>query len=79
LERLPEAFARVVPLVDLLAGDERVDLDGVFALDRDGVEFVVVHRDVSVLGVLVASPLIRPFDGFARDFVKRAVGGAGYR
>ena len=48
-----------IPLVDLLARNERVDFDGVVALDRNGVEFVVVHRDVGVLGVFVAAALYR--------------------
>ena len=58
-----------ITLVDLLARNERVDFDGVVALDRDGVEFVVVHRDVGVLGVLVAAALIVGLDRLARDVV----------
>jgi hypothetical protein len=58
-----------ISLVDLLARNERVDLDGVVALDRNGIEFVVVHRDVGVLGVLVAAALIGALDRLARDLV----------
>ena len=58
-----------ISLVDLLAGNERIDLDGVVALDRDGIEFVVVDRDVGVLRVLVAATLIGAFDRLARDLV----------
>ena len=58
-----------IPLVDLLARDERVDFDGVLALDRKGVEFVVVHRDVGVLGVFVAAALVVALDRLAGDLV----------
>ena len=56
-------------LVDLLARHERVDLDSVVALDRKGVEFVVLDQDIGVLGVLVAAALILALDRFARDLV----------
>ena len=39
------------------------------ALDRNGVEFIIVHRDVGVLRVLVAAPLVFTFNGLARDLV----------
>jgi hypothetical protein len=58
-----------MPFVDLVARDERVDFDGVFAVDQKGVEFVVVHRDVGVLGVLVAAALIVALDRLAGDLV----------
>jgi hypothetical protein len=38
-----------ISLVDLLPRNERVDLDRAGALDRKGVEFVVVHRDKGIL------------------------------
>jgi hypothetical protein len=41
----------------------------VFALDRKGVEFIVVHRDVGVLGVFVAPALILALDRLSRDLV----------
>ena len=40
-----------------------------FALDRKGVEFVVIHRDVGVLGVFVAAALILALDRLAGDLV----------
>ena len=58
-----------ISLVDLFARNERVDFDGVVAVDRDGVEFVVIHRDVGVLGVLVAAALVLGLDRLARDLV----------
>ena len=58
-----------ISLVDLLSGNERVDFDGVVALDRNGIEFVVFDRDVGVLGVLVAATLIGALNGLAGDFV----------
>ena len=60
-----------ISLVDLLARNERVDLDGVVALDRNGVEFVIVDRDVGVLRVLVAATLIVGLDRLARDLVNQ--------
>ena len=58
-----------ISLVDLLARNERVDFDGVVALDRNGVEFIIVHRDVGVLRVLVAAAFILALDRLARDLV----------
>ena len=58
-----------VPLVNLLAWNERVDFDRVVALDCDGVEFIVVHRDVNVLRVLIPAPLVEALDWLARDLV----------
>ena len=58
-----------IPLVDLRARNERVDLDGVVALDGNGVEFVIIHRDVGVLRVFVAAALVLTLDGLARDLV----------
>jgi len=59
----------MLKLAEQLARNERVNFDGVVALDRNGVEFVVIHRDVGVLGVLVAAPLVGAFYGLARDLV----------
>ena len=58
-----------ISLVDLLERNERVDFDGVSALDRNSVEFVIVHRNVCVLCVLVAAALILALDRFAGDLV----------
>jgi hypothetical protein len=58
-----------VSLVDLAARDERIDFDGVVALDCDGVELVIIHGDVSVLRVFVAAALVRALDWLARDLV----------
>src|SRR5271155_2434513 len=58
-----------VSLVDLLARNERVDVDGVVALDRNGIEFIIVHRNVGVLGILVAAALFVGLDWLTRDLV----------
>jgi hypothetical protein len=58
-----------ISLVDLLAWHERVDIDGVVALDRNGVELVVFERDVGVLSVLEAATFIGALNGLARDLV----------
>jgi hypothetical protein len=41
----------------------------VLALDREGVELVVIHRDVGVLGVFVAAALGLALDRLTSDFV----------
>jgi hypothetical protein len=58
-----------IPLVDLLARNERVDLDGVSAVDRKGIEFVVIHQDVGVFRVFVAPALVFTLDRFPGDLI----------
>jgi hypothetical protein len=58
-----------ISLVDLLTRNERIDLDGVVALDGDGVEFLVIDWDVSAFRILVAAALVRALDRLARDLI----------
>ena len=58
-----------ISLVNLFAWNERVDFDGVGALDRNGVEFIIVHRDVSVPRVFVAAAFVRAIDRLACNLI----------
>jgi hypothetical protein len=48
-----------IPLVDLLAQNERVNFNSVVALDPNGIEFIIIYWDVSVLRVFVPAPLMQ--------------------
>ena len=54
-----------------MRGTKRVDLDGVVTLDSNGVELVVVHKDVGVFRVLVAAAFVLVADRLARDLVDK--------
>ena len=61
-----EVVGRVeVKLVDLGARHEALDVDGVIALDLDGLELVVLEHDVLALGDLVALGLVLGLDRLA--------------
>jgi hypothetical protein len=62
-------LAAIVGIRNLISRYERVDFDGVVALDRDGVQFIIVHRHVCILRVLVPAPLVEALDRLARDLV----------
>ena len=64
-----------VSFIDLLARNERIDLDGVVVLDRNCIEFVIVDGDVGILRVFVAAALIRAFDRLAPMRRDRSSGG----
>ena len=53
---------------DLFARHKRVDLDGMGALNRNGIEFVVIDLDVGILGVRVPGVAL---DYLASDFINQ--------
>jgi hypothetical protein len=55
---------RVVPIkaVDVALGDEALDVDGLGALELDGVDLVIGEQDVFALRDLVALYQLRPLN-----------------
>jgi hypothetical protein len=56
---------------DLFARHKRVDLDGMGALNRNGIEFVVIDLDVGILGVSKAASPGVALDYLASDFINQ--------
>jgi hypothetical protein len=63
-----------VSVVALHARDQRIDLDGVVALDRNGIAFVIADRHVGVLRALVTAALIGAFDRLTRLTITASLG-----
>ena len=58
-----------ISLVNLRAWHERIYFDGVIALDRDRVEFIIIDLDIGAFGILVSASLILALHWLARDLV----------